>query len=161
MSETFVLVNPASAHGKTKRRWPHLALRLRGQIGEFEAGFTEYSRHGEALVRQAISNGARHIISVGGDGTHNEVVNGFFDGDTLLSENLRLSIVPMGTGGDLRRTINLPASALDAIDYVGQNPRQIDLGRMKYGLINRVRTASLILSISQALVRRVWSTNRQ
>ena len=110
MTQSFVLVNPASAHGKTRRQWPQIALGLRKQLGDFEVGFTEYSGHGTVLTRAAITRGARHIVSVGGDGTHNEVVNGFFEADRLLAEDLCLSIIPAGTGGDLRRTLGLPVT---------------------------------------------------
>ncbi|MEE2789672.1 MAG: diacylglycerol kinase family protein [Myxococcota bacterium] len=132
MTQTFVLVNPASANGKTRRQWPSLALALRSQLGAFEVGFTEYSGHGTVLIREAIHRGVRHVVSVGGDGTHNEVVNGFFEGERCLADDLCLSLVPAGTGGDLRRTLGLPTDPHAAILAVGRNRRRVDLGRMSY-----------------------------
>ena len=32
-----------------------------------------------------------------------------------------------GTGGDFRRSLGLPNSALDAVQYVGENPRRVDI----------------------------------
>jgi len=130
--ETLVIVNPASANGKTGRRWPQFAAQLRSRIDGFKVVFTEYSGHGAVLVRDAVKDGARHIISVGGDGTHNEVVNGFFDGDQILSDGLMLSIIPTGTGGDLRRTLGLPNSAMEAIEFVGHAPKTVDVGKLEY-----------------------------
>ena len=44
---TIVVVNPASANGRTGRRWPELAMKLRGQIGDFEATFTKAPKEAE------------------------------------------------------------------------------------------------------------------
>lgn len=129
MSEsTFVVVNPASAGGKTGRRWVELAARLRARVGDFEVAMTEAPRQATALVRDALGRGARHIVSVGGDGTHNEAVNGFFDGERSLAPDAMLSLVPTGTGGDLRRTLDLPADAVEAIEHVGERPVTVDVG---------------------------------
>lgn len=125
---TFVVVNPASANGKTGRRWIELAARLRGRIGDFESAMTEAPRQATALVRDALCNGANHIVSVGGDGTHNEAVNGFFDGGRAINPEAMLSLIPTGTGGDLRRTLDLPKDAVEAIDHVGERPVTVDVG---------------------------------
>ncbi len=126
----FVVVNPASAGGRTGRRWPELAAHLRRQVGELEVGFTEHSGQATELVRAALRRGVAQVVSVGGDGTLNEVVNGFFDGDGAIPTQATLSIVPTGTGGDTRRSLGLPADALEAITHVGQHPQPTDVGRM-------------------------------
>ena len=115
---TIVVVNPASANGRTGRRWPELAAKLRSRIGDFEAAFTKAPKEATSIVRQALRDGTNHVVSVGGDGTHNEVINGFFDGREQVAEGIKLSLIPTGTGGDLRRTVGLPDSPIDAIDYV-------------------------------------------
>jgi len=125
---TFVVVNPASANGQTGKRWIEMAARLRGRIGDFETAMTEAPRQATALVRDALSNGAAHVVSVGGDGTHNEVVNGFFDAGRAINGGAMLSLIPTGTGGDLRRTLGLPADAVAAIEYVGERPVTVDVG---------------------------------
>ncbi len=129
MSEsTFVVVNPASANGKTGKRWIEMAARLRARIGDFESAMTEAPRQATALVRDALCNGATHIVSVGGDGTQNEAVNGFFDGGRAINGEAMLSVIPTGTGGDLRRTLDLPQDAVEAIDHVGERPVTVDVG---------------------------------
>ena len=128
----FVLVNPASANGKTGQRWPEFASLIRSQLPSFEVGFTEAPRHGVELVRAAVKAGARHIVSVGGDGTHNEAVNGFFEEAELIAPDVTLSIVPTGTGGDLRRTLGLPDDPVAAIRCIGKHPARIDLGRLEH-----------------------------
>ena len=64
---------------------------------------------GTALAFQAIEEGFHTIVSIGGDGTHNEVVNGIIEyqaiKDTELNEDIVMALIPMGTGGDLQRTL--------------------------------------------------------
>ncbi len=130
--QTVVVVNPASANGRTGKRWPELAARLRARVDAFDVLFTEAPQQATSLTRAALEGGARRVVSVGGDGTHNEVVNGFFRAGEAIAPEATLSIVPTGTGGDLRRTLGLPNDALEAIDLVGQRPVTCDLGRLTY-----------------------------
>ena len=59
---------------------------------------------------------------------HNEVVNGCIDDQDNVVDDVVLSVLPTGTGGDFRRSLGLPNSALDAVQYVGENPRRVDIG---------------------------------
>ena len=77
---------------------------------------------------EAIASGVRHGLGWG-DGTH-EVVNGCFIDGQARADDLVLSVIPTGTGGDLRRTLGLPNSALEAIDFIGNNLRIVDVGRL-------------------------------
>lgn len=132
MSEkTAVVVNPASANGRTGRRWPELAARLRAQVGDFEVAFTERPRQAGSLVADALRRGHTRIVSVGGDGTHNEVVNGLFAPDVDCG-GVTLAVVPTGTGGDLRRTLGLSNDAIEAIEAIGRDVRRVDAGKLEY-----------------------------
>ncbi len=147
--KTFVVVNPASANGRTGRRWPEFAQRLRAKLGDVEHAFTARPRHGTELVRQAIEGGAQRIVSVGGDGTHNEVVNGFFGADDApLRDDLELALVPTGTGGDLRRTLGLPNDALAAIDLVGDESHLVDAGKLVYTAHDGTEASAYFINIA-------------
>ncbi|MCB9549029.1 MAG: diacylglycerol kinase family lipid kinase [Myxococcales bacterium] len=148
MSESsFVVVNPQSQNGRTGRRWPELAARLRGRIGEFEVAFTERPRQAGELVAAALRRGATRVVSVGGDGTHNEVLQGFF-ADGVEAGGATLSVVPTGTGGDLRRTLGLPEETLAAIDCVGHDPRRVDAGLLRYTRADGATEESYFLNIA-------------
>ena len=129
---TTVIVNPAAGSGRVGRRWSQLEHELGGILGPVRFRKTEGPGHGTELARQAVLDGHHTLLSLGGDGTHNEVVNGFFDDGELLSPDAELAVVPTGTGGDLRRTLGLPNDALAAIDLVGDVSRQVDVGRLTY-----------------------------
>jgi YegS/Rv2252/BmrU family lipid kinase len=105
--KTLVVVNPNSANGSTGKKWPQIREQLMESVGSFEEKFTTASGHAIDLVREALTAGAQRIICVGGDGTNNEVVNGFFDGLKPLNPEAVLGFVPRGTGGDLRKTLGI------------------------------------------------------
>jgi len=88
---TFVVVNPASAAGSTRRHWDLIARTLGRSIGSFEHAFTDAPRRATALAREALAAGFELIIAVGGDGTANEVACGFFDGTRPTAPNAILA----------------------------------------------------------------------
>ena len=80
-----VIYNPHSAHGRTGRRWPQLEAAIRAQLGAVEVFATNAPRHATALAQAALRSGCTRVISVGGDGTHFEVANGFFNDDVAIN----------------------------------------------------------------------------
>jgi diacylglycerol kinase (ATP) len=66
---------------------------------------TKAPGHAIELTRTAIKAGAETIIAVGGDGTINEVVNGFFEDEKPIGRHVTLSIIPHGTGSDFCRIL--------------------------------------------------------
>ena len=76
---------------------------MKGALGDFGVGFTEGALDAVRLSREALRQGYECIVAVGGDGTVNEVVNGFFEGGKPLNPQAALGLIPRGTGGDFRR----------------------------------------------------------
>ncbi len=132
---TLVVVNPASAGGRTMRRWPEIARALRSNGIVFDVHLTAGPGDAVVAVRAALRDGFGRIVAVGGDGTLNEVVNGFFDpgGEPLNTEAL-LGLLPSGTGGDFRRSVNIPRSPDAGAQIIaGGSQRRIDAGRIVFG----------------------------
>ncbi len=135
MSEPVVIVNPNSAGERTRRRWPQLEAVLRDALGPFRARFTERAGHATDLARAALRDGADLVIAMGGDGTLNEVVNGFFDESARepIRPEAAVALLPAGTGGDFPKTLGLPRDLGDAARKIaGARPRSIDVGRLEY-----------------------------
>ena len=90
---------------------------------------------GEAtsLTRQALSEGAELIVCVGGDGTLNEVVNGFMGKHGPLRPETMLGFIPRGTGSDFIKTVPIPKAINRGLDVIKcSHARTIDLGRLQY-----------------------------
>jgi diacylglycerol kinase (ATP) len=70
---------------------------------------------------------------VGGDGTLNEVVNGFFHNGAPIPTTSKLGMLPLGTGGDFRRTLRIPLDAKEAVQIImAGTPRRLDAGCVTY-----------------------------
>ncbi len=131
MSIVFV-VNPRSANGATLRRFERVRARFAQELGDIDVKLTKRPKHATELARAAVRAGARAVISVGGDGTNNEVVNGFFDEDGKKIEGAcAFGVVTSGTGGDFRRTFHWTTEPLEDLQRIKRlQTRAIDVGRL-------------------------------
>ena len=100
-----LIVNPAAGAGRTARKWPFIKSLLNNIGVRFDHDVTEAPGHAIELAKSAVKSGYETVISVGGDGTINEVVNGLYDTGDIKEVNL--GIIGTGTGGDYIRTIGV------------------------------------------------------
>jgi YegS/Rv2252/BmrU family lipid kinase len=130
---TFVVVNPASAAGSTRRDWDVIARTLGRSIGSFEHGFTDAPGRAIVLAREALAAGFELIVAVGGDGTAHEVACGFFDGMRPTAPNAILGLISRGTGCDLHRTLHGRGTLEEACARMaGRDARAIDVGHVSF-----------------------------
>lgn len=148
-SPPAIVINPMSAGGETRRRWPEVEAALRDALGEFRPLFTERSGHATELARTALREGARLVVAVGGDGTLNEVVNGFFEGDRPVAPEAVLGILPLATGGDCIKTLGTSRRLAEAAHTLAHGtPRAIDLGRLEYLQHDGTRATRYFINIT-------------
>ena len=116
--ELHIIFNPCANHGKA----PHLMKRLERYMKHNHIKYylhaTQYATHATDIARDLTSKpgGKIHIMSVGGDGTANEILNGIVNFDNLI-----FSIIPAGSGNDFIK--NFSESYADPVDVL---QRQID-----------------------------------
>lgn len=128
-----IIINPESDKGRTGKRWRYIKEALRYFFSEFRYEFTEKPCHATEISRSAIREGAELIVGIGGDGTMNEIANGFFDGDRILNPETALGVVPSGTGSDLSRSLLIPPSYKKALELITHAPSHaIDAGRVRF-----------------------------
>jgi YegS/Rv2252/BmrU family lipid kinase len=128
---TQVIVNPESNRGRTRQRWKDIKEAIRGFIQEFRYDFTEKPLQAIEITREAIKAGHELIIGVGGDGTMNEIANGFFDRRLIINPETTLGILPSGTGCDLTKSLKIPPGIKAALRVITQGPSvPIDVGRV-------------------------------
>ena len=151
--KSFLVLNPRSANGATGRHFDSIAQAIRGAVGDHSHAFTERPMHAAELTRGAIAAGHDLVIAAGGDGTINEVVNGFFEpalpGQPVraIREGAALAIVPRGTGGDLRRTIGLDGDLSRTCARLKGERRAIDVGRVEYTLAAGGKAARYFINV--------------
>ncbi len=98
----LAIVNPAAGGGRCGRRAPEAIKRLRDAGLEVDVAYTTQAGDATKLACEAQQKGVKHFISVGGDGTGYEIVNGLFplpEGEDIPT----LGFLPMGTGNSFLR----------------------------------------------------------
>jgi len=109
----FFIVNPYSGGASTGHLWPEWQKRIRDALGTAEFAYTNGTLHATTLCRQALDRGYDSIVAVGGDGTLNEVLNGFFDRGVACCPDAALSYISNGTGADFSRTLGFHDRCID------------------------------------------------
>jgi len=126
-----VVVNPSAGHGRAGKLWPQIERQLRARYANLHYHLTSRPREATEIVRQSIADGADLILAMGGDGTVNEVVNGFFDGTRPIATHATIGIIPIGTGADFIRSLGLPRDPFHAIQKMfSAATRRADVGRL-------------------------------
>lgn len=121
-----VIVNPAAGRGKVKEGLDHLVQVLNAAQISYDMVMTETAGHGVQLAAVAHREGYQGVVAVGGDGTIHEVLNGMIQAGV---DKLSLGIIPMGTGNDLARTLQIPFDLHEAVQVLKKERKTaVDLG---------------------------------
>jgi len=145
---TVVIVNPKSQGGRLGKRWPELADTI-GRAFPFDDVHTKGPGDATLLVRDALRRGAERIVVIGGDGTISEAVNGFFDNGVAIAPDASFGLIPFGTGGDFRRTMEIPLEAADAAAVIARNhKKKIDLGKIELTQRDGTKTTRIFANIA-------------
>ncbi len=131
--KTQVIVNPESNKGKTRKRWNHIKGALKSFLKEFKCEFTEKPLQAIEISRAALKEGTELVVGVGGDGTMNEIANGFYENRKIINPEAALGIVPSGTGCDFTKSLSIPLGLKNALEVITQAPSSlIDIGRVRF-----------------------------
>src|SRR6267378_3279 len=120
----YIIFNPRAGSATDRER----VLSQLAQLNPMALRITRKAGDTEKWARAALRTECDYIVVAGGDGTLNGVVNGL----ATDAKNIRLGIVPLGTGNDFARTLGLPSSIEDNIDILrSAKTKRIDLVRVK------------------------------
>ena len=87
-NETVLIVNPNSRGGSTGKNWKSLYNQMKEFFGENpQVALSQKSGDGTTLTWDFLRKGIKKIVALEGDGTINEVANGFFEEITLGNNN--------------------------------------------------------------------------
>jgi len=129
----FVILNPHAGSGRGKCDQNKITKILAKKGFDFDLAISEFPRHTIQLTNDAIMAGYRKLIVAGGDGTLNEVVNGIFSQGYCLPEEIKVGMIPVGTGNDWIKTFGIPDKYKAAAKILknGDVMRQ-DVGRITF-----------------------------
>ncbi|MHA1765018.1 MAG: diacylglycerol/lipid kinase family protein [Promethearchaeota archaeon] len=128
----FFVINPKSANGKTEKKWKSEIAPLLNEF-DYDFKFTEYPNHATEIVRERIKNGEDFIVVVGGDGTFNEVLNGFFDNGEYINPNCVLGLISSGTGSDTIKTLGHSKEIPDQVEILRSGIiKKVDIGQASF-----------------------------
>ncbi|MCE9521911.1 MAG: diacylglycerol kinase family lipid kinase [Alphaproteobacteria bacterium] len=133
MMKTLAIINPHSAGGKTGRDVPMITRRLADVTGDLTVAMTNAPMDAVRITSVALRDGYERIVAVGGDGTINEVVNGFFQNNLPINPDAEFALLNLGTGGDFRKTFGIDAGLSASLERIADGRvRRIDVGRLSY-----------------------------
>jgi len=124
--DTVLVVNPNSSSGLTGKGWNELYSEIKKALGvSVKVALTKKAGDGTVLARKFLKQGFKKVVAIGGDGTLNEVANGFFEDPVGINSNkidtsagfpplkpinpdAIMGVVPAGTRNVLAKSLGLP-----------------------------------------------------
>ena len=124
-----LIANPNAGRGAAARALPRIERVLNQANLAYRIVRTTHPGHATEAARQALSDGERYLVAVGGDGTVHEVVNGMVRDGGPVAADAVLGVVAAGSGCDFVRSFGLPPDAEQAAERLtGDRVRTIDVG---------------------------------
>ncbi len=134
MTRFYLIVNPISGRGNGEVLFPLIDRYLRDLHLDFEMVRTQAPGHAIQLAEQAAAAGFDVVVSVGGDGTLNEVVNGLMLARLKGVQGAVLGLIPVGRGNDFGFGINVTGDLESACQTLAHGKRRvIDVGFVQGG----------------------------
>jgi len=135
----FTIVNPTSGNGKGLKKLNIIKKHFKKYKIPVTIVLTKYIHHEKILVQQAIKEGFTKFISVGGDGTLHHIVNGIMQQNIIKSNQIKVAVIPVGTGNDWVKTYQIPNKIEKAISLIKKgNFIYQDIGKIKILSNNKV-----------------------
>lgn len=108
--------------------------------------------HGQAmtLAKESVQQGTDYLIAIGGDGTTNEVINGFLQSDENKRKETIVGLIPFGSGNDFSRSVNLKSSVKYIHKLIIENKiKPIDIGEVEFQGFTGGRSKRYFNNVSQ------------
>lgn len=109
----WYIVNPKSGTGKQQKAIDAIKSYADHQ-NQNEIFVTQYKSHASELAQKALIENVDIIVSVGGDGTLNEISR------VIVNNNIALGIIPIGSGNGLAHHLKIPFNLQKAIELINR-----------------------------------------
>jgi diacylglycerol kinase (ATP) len=150
----LAIVNPAAGGGRSRQLLPPALERLRAANIQVDVRETSALGHATEITRESWLQGYRNFISVGGDGTSYEIVNGLFplaDG----AETPSLGFLPLGTGNSFLRDFSDKGVEYAMESLITGRSRKCDVLRLRHrdGVLHYINLLSMGFTADVATMR--------
>ncbi len=129
--KTMLVVNPHAGKGRGRKVLPALLALLKPRFPGLEVRVSEHAGHAVAIGREAAENGWQRILTLGGDGTPFEVVNGLY-AEGRPSRFVELGMIPAGTGNSFLRDFSVFSWRGAVEGILAGRRRRVDLVEISY-----------------------------
>jgi diacylglycerol kinase (ATP) len=128
-----VIVNPHAGRRRVGEEIPELERTLQARALPYTLLRTEGPGDATRFATEALEDGGRYLVAVGGDGTVHEVVNGMMRDGRPIVEDAVLGVIAAGSGCDIVRTFGLPGDVTRSCQHLlGENVYPLDVGKVTY-----------------------------
>ncbi len=120
-SKWLAVVNPFAGSGKTLWIWERAFSRLRSKGVDCEVRMTGQGANVMEIVVEEAGGGFRNFLSVGGDGTLHDLIDGImaFIGRAAVSlSDFTIAAIPIGSGNDWIRSHGIPHDVEAVVDLI-------------------------------------------
>lgn len=157
MSKYYLILNPTAKSNKGKRHWDTIFKLLDESGVRFDVGESSYAGHSVALAKEATESGKYDVIvSVGGDGTINEVLNGIRQGGERLETLPVLGILYTGTSPDICKFHGIALEMDKAVETLIRGEASlVDVGEVDYIKDEKEHTSWFLCSVNLGIGARV------
>lgn len=127
--KALFLLNPAARNGKAGQMREHILARIRQAGIEATLVVTRDAAHARAAARAAAGE-VDAVVAVGGDGTVHHVAGGIIESGAGCA----LGVIPIGTGNDFVKMLDIPVHIESAIKILAKRKRKaVDYGTVEIG----------------------------
>jgi diacylglycerol kinase (ATP) len=129
--KTILILNPAAGKGKGKKNFDAIFSALSEKFKNLEVKTSEYPGHIVEISKNAVKDSCQRIISIGGDGTPFEVINGLYT-DGKPQQEIELGMSPAGTGNSFIRYFDNVSHEKWVEHVLNGKTRKVDMVEFTY-----------------------------
>ena len=130
---TLLIINPYSRNGKSAKLSAKCIKYLKTRNFSFETADLKDFDDAYNFSMEANKSGYHDIIAIGGDGTINKTINGFYDSNGKRISEANFGVIYSGTSPDFCKSYGIPTDMIKAADTViNHRTRKIPIGMIKF-----------------------------
>lgn len=128
----FLILNPGSHSGKSKKRFSRIFTLLNNAGIQYDYKITSTLEDAYTFSKEANLSNYDIVVAVGGDGTINNALNGFYDNSGKRISKAAFGIIYTGTSPDFCKSYGIPLKLEKAVGIlIKGKTRKIKIGKIE------------------------------